>query len=308
MGRMKYVTFSLSNDAVPRLGALCGDRIVELQAAAASKWRGPFPGTLLDLIGMGREAWTHMASLVGDGKAAPAGASHGMTDVRWLAPIPRPAKNIFCLGLNYVSHMEESSRARGREIKIPEVPVFFSKAPTSVNGPYDDIPWDKSITEQVDWEAELGVIVGKGGKNLKRGEAMDHVFGYTVINDVSARDVQVRHMQWFKGKSLDGSCPMGPMVITADEFGDPQAKSISLRVNGVTKQSATTADMIFPVSVILEFLSQGMTIDAGDIIATGTPQGVGLGRVPPEYLNDGDVVETEVEGIGTLRNRVVAVK
>jgi 2-keto-4-pentenoate hydratase/2-oxohepta-3-ene-1,7-dioic acid hydratase in catechol pathway len=132
------------------------------------------------------------------------------------------------------------------------------------------------------------------------------VFGYTIINDVSARDVQLRHMQWFKGKSLDGFCPMGPVVVTPDEFGDPHNKRISLRVNDVVKQDASTADMIFTVEVILEFLSQGMTLDPGDVIATGTPEGVGLGRTPPEYLRDGDVVETEIEGIGVLRNRIVA--
>ena len=162
------------------------------------------------------------------------------------------------------------------------------------------------MTEQVDYEAELGVILGVDGKNIPRAQSLEHVFGYTVINDVSARDLQFRHKQWFKGKSLDGFCPMGPCIVTADEFGDPQNKRISLRVNGETRQDATTGDMIFPVDVIIEFLSRGMTLEAGDIIATGTPEGVGLGRTPPAYLNDGDLMETEIEGIGTLRNRVAA--
>src|SRR5262249_15805103 len=148
------------------------------------------------------------------------------------------------------------------------------------------------------------VIVGVAGKNIAREDGLKHVFGYTVINDVSARDVQFAHKQWFKGKSLDGFCPMGPVVVTADEFGDPQAKRITLRLNGETRQDATTAEMIFAVNVIMEFLSRGMTIEPGDVIATGTPEGVGLGRTPPEYLKDGDVVETEIEGIGILRNRI----
>jgi 2-keto-4-pentenoate hydratase/2-oxohepta-3-ene-1,7-dioic acid hydratase in catechol pathway len=168
------------------------------------------------------------------------------------------------------------------------------------------VRWDRSVTQQVDYEAELGVIIGRAGKNLSRAAALDHVFGYTIINDTSARDLQLRHMQWFKGKSLDGFCPMGPVVVTADEFGDPQSKKIALRLNGETRQSATTGDMIFPVAVTLEFLSRGMTLEPGDIIATGTPEGVGLGRTPPEYMKDGDVMETEIEGIGVMRNQIVA--
>jgi 2-keto-4-pentenoate hydratase/2-oxohepta-3-ene-1,7-dioic acid hydratase in catechol pathway len=227
--------------------------------------------------------------------------------VRWHAPIPKPSKNIICLGLNYQSHAHESAKARGREVKIPDFPVFFTKSPTSVNGPFDPIEWNPAVTQQVDWEVELGVVIGVAGKNIPRADALTHVFGYTVINDISARDVQARHMQWFKGKSLDGFCPMGPTVVTADEFGNPQSKAVTLRVNGVQKQHSTTANMIFPVDVIIESLSQGLTIEPGDIIATGTPEGVGLGRTPQEFLNDGDVVETEIEGIGTMRNTIVRV-
>jgi 2-keto-4-pentenoate hydratase/2-oxohepta-3-ene-1,7-dioic acid hydratase in catechol pathway len=233
-------------------------------------------------------------------------SEHRLEDVRLHAPIPRPRKNIVCLGLNYMSHLVETARPLQRQIKNLEVPIFFTKAPTAVNGPYDPIPWDRSATGQVDYEAELGVIVGRRGRNISRAEALEYVFGYTIVNDVSARDLQYAHKQWFKGKSLDGFCPMGPFVVTADEFGDPQAKRICLRVNGETRQSASTSDMVFPVSAIIEYLSKGMTIEPGDIIATGTPEGVGLARTPPQYLDDGDLVETEIEGIGTLRNRVVA--
>ena len=214
-------------------------------------------------------------------------------------------KNIICLGLNYASHVQETSKP-GRQPKLPDRPVFFTKAATAVNGPYDPVRWDTSATEQVDYEVELAVVIGVDGKNIARDRAARHVFGYTIVNDVSARDLQFAHGQWFKGKSLDGFCPMGPVVVTADEFGDPQDKRLSLRVNGDLRQNATTRDMIFAVDAIIESLSRGMTLEAGDIIATGTPEGVGLGRTPPEYLKDGDVMEAEIEGIGTLRNQIRA--
>jgi 2-keto-4-pentenoate hydratase/2-oxohepta-3-ene-1,7-dioic acid hydratase in catechol pathway len=184
--------------------------------------------------------------------------------------------------------------------------MFFTKAPTTVTGPFDEIRWDRSTTEQVDWEAELGVVIGMGGVNIRRGAALGHVFGYTIVNDVTARDLQKSHGQFFKGKSLDTFCPMGPCVVTADEFGDPHAKEVALRVNGVEKQRGNTRDMIFPVDTLIESLSRGLTIEPGDIIATGTPDGVGFARTPPEFLGNGDIMETEVEGIGVMRNRMVS--
>jgi 2-keto-4-pentenoate hydratase/2-oxohepta-3-ene-1,7-dioic acid hydratase in catechol pathway len=162
------------------------------------------------------------------------------------------------------------------------------------------------VTREVDWEAELGVIIGRTARNITRATALDHVFGYTIVNDVSARDVQKHHHQFFKGKSLDGFCPIGPVVVTADEFGGPQGKQITLKVNGVLKQNGNTRDMIFGVDAIIASLSHGMTLEAGDIIACGTPDGVGFARTPPEFLQDGDVMETAIEGIGTMRNRIVA--
>ncbi|MGE0591804.1 MAG: fumarylacetoacetate hydrolase family protein [Vicinamibacterales bacterium] len=299
---MRYLSFSLAGDARPRLGAFRDNQVIDLAQAGLAAGLA-VPDSLLALVQAGPDVWRAVAALAGG--TVGSGASHAPEAVRWHAPIPRPAKNIFCLGLNYASHAVESAHARGRQAKIPTTPVFFTKAPTTVNGPYDDIPVDGTLTQQVDWEAELGVIIGRTGRNIARTDAAAHVFGYTVVNDFTARDLQAAHLQWFKGKSLDGSCPMGPWVVTADEFGDPQAKAIALRVNGTVKQSATTADMIFPVDVILETLSRGLTLEAGDIISTGTPEGVGMGRTPQEFLHDGDVVETEVEGIGVLRNRIV---
>ena len=304
---MRYAAFSLPNDPSERLGLARGDTVVDVHALVSAKTGEALPRTLPELIQQGRDTWERLAQLVNQALAGnpPRSVVHRAAEVRWHAPIQHPRKNIICLGLNYISHVKEGAQARGREFKIPEAPVFFTKAPTAVNGPYDPIPWDPAVTAQVDYEAELGVVIGIPGKNIPRARALDHVFGYTVINDVSARDLQQRHLQWFKGKSLDGFCPMGPVVVTADEFGNPQAKRIALRVNGVEKQNSTTAHMIFPVDAIIEALSQGMTLEPGDIIATGTPEGVGLGRTPQEFLKDGDIVETEIEGIGILRNRIV---
>jgi 2-keto-4-pentenoate hydratase/2-oxohepta-3-ene-1,7-dioic acid hydratase in catechol pathway len=298
--------FSTADDPTARLGVFHDGRMADVQKLLAGS--DSAPRTVLELIRLGRDAWRRTANQLRAQLTGTASTErHSPADVQWHAPIPRPLKNIVCLGLNYASHVRETTLV-DKPMKLPDIPVFFTKAPTTTNGPYDPIPWDSSATDQVDYEAELGVIVGVGGKNIRRNRALDHVFGYTVINDVSARDLQFGHKQWFKGKSLDGFCPMGPVIVTADEFGDPQQKRITLRLNGETRQDATTGDMIFPIDVILEYLSQGMTIEPGDIIATGTPEGVGLGRTPPEYLKDGDVVETEIEGIGMLRNKIVKVR
>jgi 2-keto-4-pentenoate hydratase/2-oxohepta-3-ene-1,7-dioic acid hydratase in catechol pathway len=301
---MRYVTFSFKDDKTPRLGVIDGNEIVDLQSLSGPTGLGQLPGSLSDLIRLGPPHWARVADMLRTELPRHDGARHGFHEIRWHPPLLRPSKNIFCLGLNYASHAIESAAARGRDPKIPQSPVFFTKAPTAVNGPFDEIPVDRGVTQQVDWEAELGVIIGVAGRNIARHEALSHVFGYTVINDITARDLQARHLQWFKGKSLDGFAPMGPCVVTADEFGSPQDKRVTLRVNGVVKQDASTKDMIFPVDVIIETLSHGLTLEAGDIISSGTPEGVGMGRTPQEFLNDGDVVEAEVEGIGTLRNRV----
>jgi 2-keto-4-pentenoate hydratase/2-oxohepta-3-ene-1,7-dioic acid hydratase in catechol pathway len=295
---MRYAMFSMPGDAEPRLGIVRGDAV--LDATTLDGGRGP--STVLSLIQQGPDAWRRMQELAA---TAPQSNSHSTSAVRWHAPVPRPLKNVVCLGMNYAAHVREAAGARGREAKLPAVPVFFTKAPTSITGPYDDVPVDPAVTQQVDWEVELGFVLGRSGRNIAAADALSHVFGYTVINDLSARELQWQHQQFFKGKSLDGFCPMGPVVVTADEFGDPHSKRLTTRVNGVTKQDSTTADMIFKIDAILEWLSKGITVEAGDVIATGTPQGVGLGRTPPEYLQPGDVVETEVEGIGVLRNRIV---
>jgi 2-keto-4-pentenoate hydratase/2-oxohepta-3-ene-1,7-dioic acid hydratase in catechol pathway len=299
---MRYASFSLASDPVVRLGVVHPDGILDLAALTARTDLAAATTSLLALIDAGPPAWDGLRRAVEASARAP---RYSLAEVRWHAPIGRPRKNVMCLGLNYAAHAQESAAARGREAKLPEVPVIFTKAPTTVNGPFDDIPVDRAATAQVDWEVELAVVIGRTGKNIPADRALEHVFGYTALNDITARDVQQRHLQFFKGKSLDGFCPMGPMVVTADEFGDPQAKRLACRVNGVVKQDGSTGSMIFPVRSIIEWLSRGLTIEAGDIIATGTPDGVGMGRTPPEYLQDGDIVETEVQDIGVMRNRIV---
>jgi len=275
------------------IGAVEAAGVVELSAVAAS---------MLELIDMGAQGLSGAQAAV-----ASADKYIPFDKVKLLAPIPNPRRNVICLGLNYAAHAMESKSVIGEISPIPEFPVVFTKATTAVNGPYDDFPYDAAVSDKIDWEVELGVIIGKTGKNISPGQAMDHVFGYTVVNDISARDLQRRHRQFFKGKSLDGSCPMGPWIVTAGAIADPHRLQVTTRVNGVVKQDSNTADMIFDVPTTISQLSNGMTLLAGDIIATGTPSGVGSARTPPEFLMPGDWVECEVEGIGSIRNHVVAV-
>lgn len=258
-------------------------------------------------------AWRDMLALIDSGidlqavrNTLTAAMRVPLADVTLLAPIPRPRKNIMCLGLNYLEHAQETANQIGRTGKAPQYPIVFTKCPTSVIGHETAVPFDADTCSQLDWEAELGVVLGKGGKKIARENALAHVFGYTVINDLSARDIQLNHKQYFLGKSIDGGCPMGPWIVTADEIADPQALAIACRVNGVTKQASNRCQMIFDVASIIEWLSRGMTLEAGDVIATGTPSGVGFVREPPEYLQPGDVVECEVEGVGVLRNTIAS--
>jgi len=312
---MRLCTFR-KGSSKPRVGAMVGEAIVELGALAADlarergtirHGRGGVPKTMLDLIARGadglvaaREALAHGETLLKrDGVAAlaerklavPAGRA------RLEAPIPRPARNVFCLGRNYKEHAAE----RGAE--APPHPVYFTKAPECVLAPGGRIV-HHAVTHELDYEVELTAVIGSMGRDIPRAQALSHVFGYTIVNDVTARDLQKRHGQWFKGKSLDTFCPMGPVLVTADEIPDPQTLNITLRVNGETRQSSHTSKMIFGVDECIAVLSQGFTLMPGDVIATGTPEGVGaaLGK----FLKNGDKIEAEVERIGILSNRIVA--
>jgi 2-keto-4-pentenoate hydratase/2-oxohepta-3-ene-1,7-dioic acid hydratase in catechol pathway len=229
---------------------------------------------------------------------------HRLSDLDLLAPLPEPRGNVIAIGRNYQKHAEETAFMDGRE---PSPPTVFTKAITSITDPFADIVVDASISDKIDWEVELAVVIGKRGANIKRGDAREFVFGYMVLNDVSARDIQSDWGgQYFKGKSLDRSSPAGPWIVTSDEISEPQSLNLLLRVNGIVKQDGNTSDMIYPVDALIEWVSKGMTLLPGAIISTGTPDGVGFARTPPEFLKPGDVMETEVEGIGTLRNRIVS--
>ena len=230
-----------------------------------------------------------------------------LSDVDLLAPIPRPRRNIFCIGRNYLDHAKEFADsgfdATASDSHIPDYPVVFTKAPSTVIATGDEIDPHLNLTEALDYEAELGVIIGTGGRGITKEQAMDHVWGYTNINDVTARDMQKKHAQWFLGKSLDTHCPMGPWAVTRDEVGD-QPLDLLCTVNGETRQQANTADLIFDIPTIIETISAGITLEPGDIIATGTPVGVGIGFNPPKFLSPGDVVEVSFTHLGTLRNQV----
>jgi 2-keto-4-pentenoate hydratase/2-oxohepta-3-ene-1,7-dioic acid hydratase in catechol pathway len=311
---MRFVSFSTAALPKPHLGLVQDDEVLDLDLAARALTI-IFPDQMLDLIDDWERAKSGLDAIFKKAAGrrfsevktfASAGAVQLLTDVQLYAPIPRPRKNIMCLGLNYSEHAKESAEARGRQASIPQYPVIFTKAPTTANGPYSPIVIDPAVSQEIDWEVELGVILGKGGKNIREEDAYSHVFGYCVINDVTARDLQDRHRQYFRGKSLDGYCPMGPWIVTADEIADPQNLNLRLLVNGVTKQESNTSMMIFSIPKIIAVLSNGMTLEPGDIIATGTPSGVGFARNPPEFLKPGDVVEAEVQAIGVIRNPVVS--
>jgi 2-keto-4-pentenoate hydratase/2-oxohepta-3-ene-1,7-dioic acid hydratase in catechol pathway len=225
--------------------------------------------------------------------------------VRLLAPLPKPLKNVFCVGRNYLEHIAEGERAQNIKIGVTERPVFFTKPPTAVVGPGAPVPIFPHVSASIDYEVELAVVIGRPGRDIAPARAMEHVFGYTIVNDVTARDVQRRHGgQYFKGKGLDGSCPMGPVIVTADELGDPARLGIRLTVNGETRQDGRTADMIFDIPTLIASLSEGLTLEPGDILATGTPSGVGYAMDPPCFLEEGDIVVCEIDGIGRLENRM----
>jgi 2-keto-4-pentenoate hydratase/2-oxohepta-3-ene-1,7-dioic acid hydratase in catechol pathway len=227
--------------------------------------------------------------------------------VQKLAPIPQPARNVFCVGRNYVDHVKEGAAAMQSDLKLPVAPQFFTKATLTVIGPGADVRLDRNVTQKLDYEVELAVIIGRGGRDIPASAAFEHIFGYSIANDVTARDLQRRHDQWFKGKSLDTTLPLGPAIVTSDVIGDPKTLELSITINGQERQRARVAQMIFDIPTIIASLSAGMTLEPGDIIATGTPSGVGFAMNPPQYLHDGDEMLATIDRIGQLRNRVVEV-
>ena len=249
--------------------------------------------TVDDLIAAGPDAWEAARAASGTALEAGEALRPGMLD----APLASPSK-IACVGLNYRDHCRETGMA------APERPLIFAKFPSSLVGPDTAIEWPDGLTEQVDWEVELAVVIGRRIRHVGAAEALEAIFGYSAANDVSARDLQFADQQWVRAKSIDSFCPLGPVIVTPDEFGDPQDKRLITRVNGEAMQDSTTAEMIFGVAEIISFLSRACTLEPGDLILTGTPWGVGGFRDPPVFLAPGDTVEVEVEGVGVLANNV----
>ncbi len=291
--------------SAPRVGALTASgRICDVGAAAkkAGQKLSFDPNSMVSLIGAGPRALDEVRALLAKGDAD----TLALGDVRLTSPLPSPTRNIYAVGWNYLEHFEEGAALRGPGgAEPPEHPVFFTKAVGTVNGPFDPIPYDPAVSTMIDWEGELAIIIGKKGKNIQEARAMDYVFGFSVINDTTARDIQQKKHggQWFKGKSLDGHGPMGPWIVPAAGI-DYDNLHLLTRVNGVVKQDYSTKAMYFKVPRIVSELSLGMELQPGDVIATGTPPGIGYARKPPEFLKPGDVMETEIVGIGTLRNEI----
>jgi 2-keto-4-pentenoate hydratase/2-oxohepta-3-ene-1,7-dioic acid hydratase in catechol pathway len=277
---MRYVSFYDGGRVRP--GILDGERIAAIDCDSMAQYIALYPAE----------------------RAARHGSqTFALSSVRLAAPV-RPRKNVFCVGRNYLEHAKEGARASGRELKLPDVPTFFSKAPTAVSDPDSELHLQARVSSEYDWEGELAVIIGKRVKDASEGSAMEAVFGYACLNDLTARDLQRSHLQWLKGKSLDDSCPIGPWIAGSDEITDPHTLGIATKINGVVKQESNTDQMIFRIPRLIAELSRGMTLEPGDVIATGTPDGVGFARTPPEFFKDGDVVEITIDKIGTLRNRV----
>ncbi len=295
---MRLVTFVESERT--RVGVLDPQRgeVVDLSVTA--------PGLPLEMSAVIAQGEAGL-SLMGEAAASAEGRLP-VDAVRVLAPLPRPPRNVFCVGKNYRDHVTEvraaGSALGGGDESGPRVPIIFTKATTAVIGPGAPIPGWLDPTRTVDYEGELAVVIGKGGRGITRGEAWRHVYGYTIVNDVTSRSLQASHQQWFMGKSLDGFCPMGPVLVTRDEIPDVAALHICTRVNGEQRQAGDVGDMIFDIPALIEALSRTMTLQPGDVIATGTPAGVGMGYSPPRYLQPGDRVAVTIEGIGTLENPV----
>ncbi|EFE53581.1 fumarylacetoacetate hydrolase family protein [Providencia rettgeri] len=303
---MRLITYRSDVTAAARLGAVVNQQVVDL-ALLAQEQGLYLPDNMLDFIDLGPQGVRVGTELLNTYQGQfPAGTAWPVQNVKILAPIPRPRKNIFGIGLNYVEHVAESSRTLDTSKDLPKQPVIFSKPPTTVIGPGDAIEHNAKITQQLDWEVELAVIIGTRAKSVVAKDALNYVFGYSLMIDMSARDCR-RAGQWIYSKGQDTYAPFGPCIVTADEIPDPHTLDLSLKVNGVTKQSSNTRHMLFNVNTLIEDISQGITLEPGDIIATGTPEGVGAGRTPQEWVWPGDVIEAYVENIGELRHPVVAV-
>lgn len=302
---MRFVTFS-KRQGQARLGLLHEGLVIDIEAFGETIGLA-LPATMLDFIDLGPAATRAVKAAVAELDDAVALACAVPADnVTLLAPIPRPRKNIFGIGLNYTEHVAESARALDTSDQLPKQPVIFSKPPTAVVSWCHPVHHNAKVTQQLDWETELAVVIGRTARHVREEDALNHVFGYTIINDISARDCR-RAGQWIVSKGQDTFAPMGPCIVTTDEIIDPHNLNLTTHVNGVEKQNSNTKFMLFNVNQLIADISSVMTLEPGDIIATGTPAGVGAGREPQEFMWPGDILESHIEGIGTLRNPIVAI-
>ncbi|WP_191575722.1 fumarylacetoacetate hydrolase family protein [Achromobacter insolitus] len=288
---MRIASFLMNGE--PGVGLVSDDGLSVAPLALDAAGRHLGAQAVIDLLTAGRPLPDTLAPL-------------RLSDVDLRAPLPRPRRNVWCVGRNYHAHAKELSASvfKDNDANPESWPIVFTKVPECVVGPHAQVLLPVGVSAQIDYEAELGVVIGKTGKNIARGAAMEHVFGYTVINDVTARDVQMRHQQWDMGKSFDTFCPMGPWIVTADAFDGTRTR-VRCWVNGELRQDGPTENMIFDIPTLIETISRGITLYPGDVIATGTPAGVGMGMTPPRYLAAGDVVRVEVEGLGSIENEFV---
>jgi len=301
---MKLVT--CTHEGRTLTGMWFEDRVLDLAAAGRRMNEASDLSSMLAII-RGGEASLSALQRMQSRRDEFADAWLEAANVHLLAPIPVPMRNVFCVGRNYLDHIKEGYDKAGKQVKLPEVPQFFTKATGAVNSPDGDVRLDGQLTRLLDYEVELAVIVGTAGRDIQASRAYEHVFGYCVLNDITARDLQRRHEQWFKGKSLDTTCPLGPCIVDRAALGDPATLELSLSVNGEERQRARVAQMIFDIPTIIASLSAGLTLQPGDIIATGTPAGVGYAMNPPRPLKGGDLVVAKIDRIGELRNRIVEV-
>lgn len=299
---MRFVTF-ITPKGIRKSGIMNSQsKVVQFSALKGAKE----VNSLEELIDFIKKFNTGLPEVLSD-SADLAVEAYDLNEVQLLSPIPHVERNVICLGKNYAEHVREM-RTKIKDINInglPQYPIYFSKFANPAAGHEDEIFLDQNVTSQLDYEAELALVIGKKCRNVKREDALKYVFGYTIINDFSARDIQLKHIQWFKGKNLDGFCPIGPWVVHSKDISDPMNLNISCSVNGEIRQNSNTSNMIFDIPYIIEDLSSTLTLYPGDIISTGTPEGVGMGFNPPKFLIKGDIVECTIEKIGLLRNRIV---
>lgn len=302
---MRLVTY-IAGSNEPRLGVIVNKLVIDVEGLGGARDL-VLPSDMLSFIRDSTTFLPTLRELLDDSsRQLPPGSARPIEDVKLCAPIPRPSKNIFGIGLNYSEHVAESARSLDTDKNLPKQPVLFSKPPTTVVGPGDAIHHNAKMTQQLDWEVELAVIIGKTATRISVETAMDHVFGYSVMIDISARDNR-RAGQWIFSKGMDTYAPFGPCIVTADELPEPHDLRLWLKKNGEMKQDSNTKYMIFNVPYLIADISSGITLEPGDIIATGTPSGVGAGLNPQEWLWPGDYIEAGVDGIGTLRHPVVAI-